>query len=121
MNIIPIIQCGDIKRSISFYTEILDFEALNPDSPFGYIVLMRNKARLDLSIHSGDGVFGSKVLIIVDDVDQLYKKLIARGLDLSGKKDSPVHQSPVDQTWGMREFYADDPDGNTVRFAQPIA
>jgi catechol 2,3-dioxygenase-like lactoylglutathione lyase family enzyme len=118
MNIIPTIRCMDIKRSISFYTEILDFEALNPGS---YNVLIRNKARLDLSFHSGDGVFSSRVLIIVDDVDQLYQKLIARGLDLSGKKDSPVHQSPVNQTWGMREFYADDPDGNTVRFAQPVA
>ena len=121
MNIIPIFRCSNIKKSISFYTEILDFEAFNPDSTFGYIVLMRNKERLDLSVHSGDGIFGSRVLIIVDDVDQLYKKLIARGLDVSGNKDSPVHQSPVDQTWGMREFYVDDPDGNTIRFAQLIA
>jgi len=29
-----------------------------------------------------------------------------------------VHQGPVDQTWGAREFYADDPSGNTVRFIQ---
>ena len=42
----------------------------------------------------------------------------ARGLDPSGKPDSPVHQGPLDQTWGTREFYVDDPDGNTLRFTQ---
>jgi hypothetical protein len=29
-----------------------------------------------------------------------------------------VHEGPVDQTWGTREFYVDDPDGNTLRFVQ---
>jgi hypothetical protein len=29
-----------------------------------------------------------------------------------------VHEGPLDQTWGTREFYVDDPDGNTIRFVQ---
>jgi hypothetical protein len=29
-----------------------------------------------------------------------------------------VHAGPIDQTWGTREFYVDDPDGNTLRFTQ---
>ena len=29
-----------------------------------------------------------------------------------------VHEGPIDQTWGTREFYVDDPDGNTLRFTQ---
>jgi len=56
--------------------------------------------------------------VLVDDVDEVYRKLIARGVDISGK--SGVHRIPIDQTWGMREFYVDDPDGNTVRFASEI-
>ncbi len=119
MNIVPIIRCKDIGLSVAFYTGVLDFEVMNPDSDFPYKVLVRENQRLDLSALSGDGVFGSKVLVIVDDVDRLYKTIKERGLDLNGK--SGVHRAPVDQTWGMREFYVDDPDGNTVRFAQIIS
>ncbi len=116
MNIVPIIKCSDIERSLIFYTEILDFEVFNPDSEFPYKVLVRGGARVDLSALSGDGVFGSRILIIVDDVDEIYSKLIERGLDLTHR--SGVHRRPIDQTWGMREFYVDDPDGNTIRFGQ---
>ena len=52
------------------------------------------------------------------DVDALFAGFRARGLDPSGKPDSPVHQGPLDQTWGTREFYAEDPDGNVLRFTQ---
>jgi hypothetical protein len=36
------------------------------------------------------------------------------------RPESPVHNSPVDQTWGAREFYVNDPAGNTLRFAQSV-
>jgi len=118
MNIVPVIRCSDFERSVAFYTKILDFELIYGTADFPYGVLIRGGARLDLSALTGDGVFGSKVLVFVDDVDEIYRKLISRGLDVSGK--SGVHRIPIDQTWGMREFYVDDPDGNTVRFASEI-
>jgi hypothetical protein len=31
----------------------------------------------------------------------------------------PVHRGPVDQTWGIREFYVTDADGNMLRFGEP--
>jgi hypothetical protein len=31
-----------------------------------------------------------------------------------------VHEGPIDQTWGTREFYVEDLDGNTLRFTQPL-
>jgi hypothetical protein len=42
----------------------------------------------------------------------------ARGLVTPGNPEAPtmVHEGPIDQTWGTREFYVDDPDGNTLRF-----
>ena len=58
--------------------------------------------------------------ILVEDIDALFGKYIARGLNTSSKKESPVHQRPLDQTWGRREFYITDPDGNTLRFIQPL-
>jgi len=29
-----------------------------------------------------------------------------------------VHEGPIDQSWGGREFYVDDPDHNKLRFTQ---
>ena len=58
---------------------------------------------------------------MVDDVDAVFRKFRARGLKTPGNPDQPVevHQGPIDQTWGNREFYVADPDGNSLRFTQP--
>jgi catechol 2,3-dioxygenase-like lactoylglutathione lyase family enzyme len=116
MNIIPILKCKDINKSILFYTQVLDFENLYPDDAFPYRLLTREGARLDISTE--DGVFGACVYIQVGNVDELFKKFVARGLDLSAK--TGVHGQPTNQTWGMREFYVEDPDGNTLRFGHEI-
>jgi len=116
MNIIPIIKCTDIDKSISFYTQVLDFEVLNPDEEFPYRLLIREGARLDIS--SLDGGIVSCVYIEVENVDDLFKKFLQRGLDIS--EGSGVHSGPIDQTWGMREFYVEDHDRNTLRFGQEI-
>jgi catechol 2,3-dioxygenase-like lactoylglutathione lyase family enzyme len=118
MNIIPVVKCKDISASVRFYTELIDFELLYPGDEFPYRILSREGARLDLSSGSGDGVEGSCVIIEVADVDKVFENLIARGLDVSDK--TGVHRRPIDQTWGMREFYVEDLDGNTLRFAQEI-
>ena len=111
MNIIPILMCKDIDRSITFYTRVLDFEVLNPDEEFPYKLLKREGARLDISSH--DGGIASIVYIEVKNADDLFKKFIQRGLDVSDK--SGVDGGPRDQTWDMREFYVEDPDQNTLR------
>lgn len=63
---------------------------------------------LHLSSLSGDGVAGNAVNIVVDDVDALHAELVAKGV--------PIAVGPVDQTWGTREMYVKDADGNSLRF-----
>jgi catechol 2,3-dioxygenase-like lactoylglutathione lyase family enzyme len=120
MKAIPIIRVKDMRASLVFYTKILDFQVKYPGSTFDdpVVTLVNGNAELLLSIC--DGVFGSPIYIRVEYVDRLFGKYLARGLDTSKKKESPVHQAPIDQTWGMREFYVNDPDGNTLRFCMPI-
>lgn len=120
-NIIPSMRCRDMQRSLEFYTKVLDFkhhgtwpEAGSPS----FSILSREGAELHLSSYPGDGTFGNVASILVQNIDQLFQGYVARGLNAKAKMDSPVHQGPTDQTWGTREFYADDPDGNTVRFIQ---
>ena len=122
MKMVPLFKCRDMKKAIAFYTGILDFELKYPDEleNDGVVDLVNGDAELQLTIFEGDYLFGSVVNIRVDDVDTLFQKYLGRGLDTSNKKGSPVHQGPVDQSWGRREFYVTDSDGNTLRFVKPI-
>lgn len=127
MSIEPFVKCSSVADSIAFYCETLDFEVHtwpDPDptafmSKYGSI--SREGALVHLSAHAGDGVFGNVVYVRVDDIAELYEKLIARGLAKPQDGESAgLTMVPVDQTWGMREFSVRDPDGNRMTFGQAI-
>ena len=123
MAIVPTVRCRSMRRALAFYTGVLDFERVGgdgrPDDP-SFAVLAREGHRLFLSSHAGDGEFGQAIVVETGDVDGLFRTLCGRGLNPPDRPESPVHRGPVDQTWGTREFYVDDPDGNTLRFAQRV-
>lgn len=119
MAIVPIVRCRSVRASLAFYTGVLDFKLADdrePDDP-GAARLRRAGDLLFLSSHAGDGELGQHVVVLCEDVDGLFEKFIGRGL-IRPERDSPVHHGPVDQTWGTREVYVDDPDGNTIVFAE---
>jgi uncharacterized glyoxalase superfamily protein PhnB len=119
MAIIPIIHCRVMREALAFYTQVLDFTCVggwpSKDEP-AYVILEREGDTLHLSTLEGGA--NQSVGVEIEDADALFRAYLARGLDVSGKLQSPVHQGPVDQTWGNREFYVDDPSGNTLRFMQ---
>ena len=125
MAIIPTVRCTRMRDSVAFYTGVLDFELADVgeggsvDDP-AYCTLRRGDDWLFLSSHRGDGVPGQAVVVTTDDVDALFATYRARGLRTPGDPAAPteVHEGPLDQTWGTREFYVEDPDGNTLRFTQ---
>ena len=119
MAIIPVVRCRDMKISLPFYTGVLDFIRIDGDEDSGYAVLSRAGDRLFLSTGAGDGEFGQAVVVMTEDVDALWAKFRSRG-HVPPDREGPVHQGPTDQTWGTREFYVDDPDGNTLRFTQSL-
>ncbi len=117
---IPIFRCRNMKDAIAFYTGILDFEIKEPGaSADDWVVALKNgDAELMLTSLEGDQKIAIATNVIVTDIDNLFQKYLKRGLDPSGKAGSPVHQGPLDQSWGTREFYVTDADGNTLRFVQ---
>jgi catechol 2,3-dioxygenase-like lactoylglutathione lyase family enzyme len=125
MKAVPVLKCRHMQRSLAFYTGILDFSVASsfstPDDLYHWCSLMRGESEIHLSTFPGDGVFGSVVYFRVTNIDSLFKFYCSRGLDPSHKPESPAHQRPVDQTWGMREFFIDDPDGNVLRFGEPVS
>lgn len=125
MSIIPTLRCSRIEAALRFYTEVLDFQVLERDrlEDPSFSVLARDGGIVFLSSHAGDGAYGQAIVVPVADVDALCRALRARGLRTPGDPGAPreVHEGPLDQTWGTREFYVDDPDGNTVRFVQGLS
>ena len=125
MAIIPTVRCRRMEASITFYTKVLDFEWFDGDddnSDPSFSILMREGHSLILSSHKGDGTFGQAIVVQTDDVEALFRKFRTRGLKTPGNPDASkeVHEGPIDQSWGTREFYVKDPDGNTLRFTQQL-
>ena len=113
---IPILHVRRAAAAEEFYCGRLGFrrrfayrsEDSRPDPC--YMGLEREGVWLHVSSFSGDGVSGSAVFLTVEDVDALHAEFVAKGV--------PVDTGPVDQTWGNREMYLKDSDGNSIRFVQ---
>lgn len=111
---IPVLHVSRSEASEAFYCERLGFRrtfAYRPDEAAEdpcYFGLTRDGATIHLSSFSGDGVAGGIVYLLVEDVDALYAEFAGRGVS--------VGLEPTDQTWGNREMYVEDPDGNSLRF-----
>lgn len=115
-NSIPVLRSTSSEEARRFYCDQLGFEQRfayrldeSQDDPC-YMGLVMNSTWLHVSSFPGDGVLGSAVYIIVDDVDEFHAGLVEKGV--------PIALQPTDQTWGNRETYVKDPDGNTLRFVQ---
>jgi catechol 2,3-dioxygenase-like lactoylglutathione lyase family enzyme len=112
-----------MRKALAFYTKVLDFEWVDGDDTRdgpSFSALTRGSDYVFLSSHRGDGEFGQAIAVLTDNVDTLFRKFRERGLVTPGNPEAPqmVHEGPIDQSWGTREFYVDDPDGNTLRFTQ---
>ncbi len=124
LRAVPVFWSSDIARSLRFYTEVLEFELRWPEYrelslESGVVDLVWDGAVVQLSRHMGFQPTPSSLNLEMDaaeDVDAAFMRLSARGLDQSHKVESPVHMKPLDQTWGTREWYVNDPDGNCLCF-----
>ena len=119
--LIPILTVRDMPEAIAFHTGTLDFRfafAWPEDAPI-YAGLVRGTDELHLALaHDGRPYGRGSAMVLCDDVDALFAAFIARGLAVPARPESPVHEGPLDQSWGSREFYVDDPSGNTLIFQQ---
>ena len=119
--LIPVLIVRDIPEAVAFHTGVLDFTlvfATPEDAPF-YAVMTRGSDELHLNLTTGRRQYGqSSAIVMCDDVDALFASFKERGLAVPTRRDSPVYEGPLDQTWGTREVYIDDPSGNTLIYQQ---
>ena len=112
---IPVLHVSSSVAAEEFYCRQLGFRLEFANRPNAgdadpcYMGLIRDGVPIHVSSFSGDGVAGQPANIYVDDLDALHAELIAAGVRID-----PGH--PVTQTWGTREMYVRDPDGNCLRF-----
>jgi uncharacterized glyoxalase superfamily protein PhnB len=110
----PLLHVSNSAAAQKFYCDQLGFKlefahqaAEKLDDPC-YMGLSRDGVWIIVSSFSGDGVAGGVVNINVEDVDALHAEFVAKGVN--------IDLEPIDQTWGTREMYVKDADGNCLRF-----
>ncbi|MDQ3744838.1 MAG: VOC family protein [Acidobacteriota bacterium] len=111
---IPVLHVRRASVAEEFYCEQLGFQRrfayrfdeARPDPC--YMGLTRDDVWLHVSSFSGDGVSGGAVFLLVEDLDALHAELVAKGV--------PIALEPTEQSWGNREMYVEDADGNSLRF-----
>jgi GNAT superfamily N-acetyltransferase len=109
-NAVPILYSSDVLRSLNYYVEILGFENRwdwgNPPT-FGGV----SKDSVEIFFcEKGQGNPGTWLSVMVDNVDDFYETIKARG--------AKILNAPETMEWGMREMLAEDPDGHKIRFGQ---
>jgi catechol 2,3-dioxygenase-like lactoylglutathione lyase family enzyme len=122
MIAVPVFYSSDLARSLAFYTDVLEFELRYPAYRElalrnGVLDLVCEGAVIQLSRHMGYAPTASSANLEMEtaaQVDAAFARYVGRGLDQGHRTESPVHMGPLDQTWGTREVYVDDPDGNTL-------
>lgn len=114
LEVVPI-GVTDVDRAKTFYVEKFGFKA-DVDMPLDdkrYVQLTPPGSACSISL--GVGVTKSKpgavdgLLLVVSDIQTVYKELSGRGVDIS---------EPKLEAWGSTHCYLSDPDGNNWTIQQ---
>jgi uncharacterized glyoxalase superfamily protein PhnB len=119
-DLIPMLMCHDVQRSIAFYRETLGFEVvdrMDDAGRSGWASLRNGQARIMLAspknVHEAPRINGRHTQAVhyfyPEDVAALHESLVAAGrrvTDLSVR------------SYGMKEFELVDPDGHVLVFGQ---
>ena len=126
-NAFPILYARDLGRLTGFYRDILGMAVAfryPPEGEPAFITLKYGTAEIGLGTsyqtpglegrplrHPGAGR-GFELCVYVPDVDEVVTRLEREGV--------PLLVAPVDQPWGERLAYVQDPEGNTVMLCAGI-
>jgi len=103
------VSVRDLAATHRFYVELLGLEVLVGGPEGGYLRLGGGGG-----FHIGFEAIpiaasptpGIEIVVRVDDVDALYRRLITAGVAVDGP--------PADQDWGARHIWLNDPTGYRV-------
>ena len=103
----------DMLRSFRFYDALgLALNYGGPDSSFTSWFAGDGHLNVQLDPAYRPGPLWGRVILWVDDVDDMYRTAVSAGLRPSTR--------PEDAPWGERYFHLSDPDGHELSFARPL-
>ncbi len=119
----PVLCVSDMIASLDHYEKVLGFEIAwqwseseafeGPEKPT-FACVCRGEISLFLC-EQGQGNPGSWLslnLRTLDELEQIHKEYLKAG--------ASIIEEPQDCSWGMREMWVEDPDGNTFRIGSPL-
>jgi len=96
-----------------FYTEVLGFKQYRLEPGLNYLVIRTAQGASLGFMPPNPQMLGEQpppreptLYFLVDDVDRVYAKLVAKGIGFLGP--------PVEMPWGHRVIVTQDPEGRTV-------
>lgn len=113
----PVLDISDWNTAKTFYCEKLGFAvdwAYQPNASSvnpAYLGLSREGACIEVSSFPGSAVFANSVVSDVRDVNELFQEFQKNGV-------TEFALEPYTQSWGNREMYLRDSDGNKLNFIQ---
>ena len=121
LQITPFMQVADVAAAVSFFVDVLGFEARVLGPTYAYVQRETVGLRImQASTSPGEeqppGTRAFRYYIDVENVDELYAEMKSR-IDTLWK--GQVY-GPRDQPYGQREFMVIAPDGDLVVFGQSI-
>lgn len=106
-RIVANIAAEDIGPAKAFYGGILGMEVV---MDHGWITTFATGAQttpqVSIATEGGSGTQVPDLSVEVDDVDEVYRKIVEAGI--------PVEYGPASEPWGVRRFYVRDPFGRLV-------
>lgn len=103
---------SDMRRAVAFY-ESLGFRMRYGGERAPFTSFHVGDGYLNLMQGSPPGRIWGRVILYVSDVDAMYRRALVTGLH--------PQAAPADAPWGERFFHLQDPDGNELSFARPLA
>jgi predicted enzyme related to lactoylglutathione lyase len=109
---VPILYAADVAASLSYYTNILGFEnkwGWEDPPTFGGV----SKDCVEIFFcEKGQGSPGTWLSVFVDNVDEYYEQIKAKG--------AKILNPPQSMDWNVREMLVENPDGHRIRFGHTI-
>lgn len=102
-----------MAAAVRFY-RTLGFEVTGGGPSAEFTTLDAGAIKLNLAAVTEDVRWSwwGRIIVYVDDVDAMHRRLTARGV--------PASFPPRDAPWGERFFHLSDPDGHEVSLAAPL-
>lgn len=112
-RIVANLKSNDAALARSFYQDILGLDLL---MDHGWIHTYGSDASMEVQVsvasEGGSGTDVPALSIEVDNLEEVLKRLKGRNI--------PIVYGPVDESWGVRRFYVQDPTGALVNILQHI-